>query len=128
MNVPVHFFSPSLSRRYATSSLPFLSFSRAYPIHRVSLSLPDRDAPLCFSSREKRERTGRRQRGLAVLDVYLFERSKNYRSGAASRRCLPFDREATTREFARYLPRETRQTAPLGSAPLCAVRMSARAQ
>lgn len=67
----------------------------------------------------------------ARLDVYLFERSKNYRSGAATRRCLPFDREATTREFARYLPRETSKplrSAPLRSALPCAVRMSARAQ
>ena len=54
-----------------------------------------------------------------LVGVYLFERSKNYRSGAASRRCLSFDREATMREFARYLPRETSK--PLGSAPLRSV-------
>lgn len=36
----------------------------------------------------------------ATRSVYLFERSKNYRSRAAARRCLPFDRGATTRNFA----------------------------
>lgn len=37
---------------------------------------------------------------VATWSLYLFERSKNYRSRVTGRRYLPFDREATTRDFA----------------------------
>lgn len=66
---------------------------------------------------------GGERRGRVGSSVYLFERSKNYRSGAASRRCLSFDRGATMRGFARYLPwlrcarRPPLRSTPLRSAP-----------
>lgn len=37
---------------------------------------------------------------VGLVSVYLFERSKNYRTRVAGRRCLPFDHRATTRNFA----------------------------
>lgn len=58
------------------------------------------------SARPTPAERGLREGGRAgARRMYLFERSKNYRSEPASRRCLSFDRGATMRDFARYLPR-----------------------
>lgn len=103
-------FCPRGTSTYATTSL--IRFTGFFSTDRV------RCGGCWRRTRARAERVQSSREGWLV-GVYLFERSKNYRSGATSRRCLSFDREATMREFARYLPRETSK--PLGSAPLRSV-------
>lgn len=109
---PLVFFSSRARGASTYATAPLIRFT-GFSSTRIGVRYAETHA----RARVRREGEIIQRREGWLVDVYLFERSKNYRSGAASRRCLSFDREATMREFARYLPaREAGK--PFRSAPL----------
>lgn len=83
---------------------------------RTPIFLPF-SSPLPDSSVREGSRVG-------LVSVYLFERSKNYRTRAAGRRCLTFDRRATTRNLGAPVLLDVALRFEAGFGNLCTTRQT----